>query len=223
VDSDTVNNEVLLQTQVLEPSAAAPAVEVEQTEERIATKYKRKKRSHYGRDTTYDSAQLSGQLPDEQQSPEASVKQTKEEPKSVGRIGTQQKADETASTQEVFGSAETQKYVTPPEAQSKGKEERHRVLTAPWKSTPREYLRREHCTSHHRREYRDQHPRSTGSHDSSRKSRERSRSQIRHDNHHTAHGWRPSTLRQTEVEQLRSEMMKELRDMLRESSVKGAR
>jgi len=60
MDSDAVNTEVLPQTQVLESSTMTLAVEVEKTEERIATKYKRKKRSHYGRDTTYDSAQLSG-------------------------------------------------------------------------------------------------------------------------------------------------------------------
>jgi len=123
VDSDTINIEVLPQTQVLEPSTMTPAVEVEKTEERIATKYKRKKRSHYGRDTTHDSKQLSGQLPGTLQSSGTSVKQTNEELKSVGRVGTQQKAYETASTQEVFGSAE--KYVTPPEAQSERKEERH--------------------------------------------------------------------------------------------------
>jgi len=138
-------------------------------------------------------------------------------------MGAQQKAYENASTQEVFGSAETQKYVTPPEVKSKEKEERHRVLTSPRKSTSKEYPRRDQRTSHHRREHRDQQPTSTGSRDSSRKSRERSRSQIRYDSHHADRNWRPSTVRQTEVEQLRSEMMKELHDMLRQSSVKGAR
>ena len=226
-DSDTLDIEVLPQTQVLESSTVAPTVEVEQTEERVATKYKWKKRSHNGRDTTSGSAQLgpllrvSGQLPGTLQSSGTSVKQTNEELKSVGRKSTQQKAYETASTQEMFESAE--RYVTPPEAQSGKKEERHRALTSPRKSASKEYPRHDQRTSHHRREHRDPQPTSTGSRDTSRKSRERSRSQIRYDSH-SDRNWRPSTsLRQTEVEQLRSEMMKELQDMLRRSNVKGTR
>jgi len=78
IDSDTISNEVLPLTQVLGSSTMTPAVQVEKIEGRITTKYKRKKRSHYGRDTTYDSAQLSGQLPGTQQSPGTSVKQTNE-------------------------------------------------------------------------------------------------------------------------------------------------
>ena len=100
-----------------------------------------------------------------------SVKQTNEELKSVGREGTQQKAYETASFRECL------------EAQSEKKEERHRVLTSPRKSTSKEYPRRDQRTSHHRREHRDPQPTSTGSRDTSRKSRERSRSQIRYDSH----------------------------------------
>ena len=98
MDSDTVNNEVLPQTQVLGSSTTTSEVEVE-TEERLL-RLDINERSARGTDEIRLTIlqQLSGQLPDEQRSPEASVKQTKEGPKSVGRTATQQKAYETTST-----------------------------------------------------------------------------------------------------------------------------
>ena len=233
LEDDTNNNEVLSQSPQLEASTPAPAVE--ENEERIATtKYRIKKRTERGRPTTYDSAQLqplpqlTRQQPEKQPDPDMSATQIlKEKSTTVGRNGTKQKASETTSTQETFESATSQKYVTPVDVLPKEQKERHRVLTSPWRSTPLEYDRRDQHPRQHSQERHYHSPSSSGDRDTTRRSRERSRQNEStynycHGNQQSDRGWRPSTTRQSDIDQLRREMMEEMRNMLKQSKTEGA-
>jgi len=214
LDSDANNNnEVLPQTQQLVASNTALAVE--EKEERIATtKYERRKRTERGRPTTYHSAQLqplpqlTRQPPEKQQDLDASATQIlKGKSITVGRNGNKRKVSETMSTQETFESATSQKYVTPVDVPSKEQKERHHVLTSPWRSTPLEYGRRSQRPRQHSREHHDHSPSSSRDRNATRRSRERSPYNepinICHGNQHSDRGWRPSTTRQSDIDQLR--------------------
>ena len=233
LEIDANHNETLPQTPQLEASTTAPAVE--KKEERIATtKYERKKRTERGRPTTYDSTellpvpQLTRQQPKKQSDLDIPATQTVKVKSVAARHGDSKKnVSETTSTPETFESATSQKYVTPVDVQLKEQKERHRVQTSPWRSTALEYGRRDQRPRQHGRELRDHSPSSSRDRKILRRSRERSRlpesTHSRHGNQQNERDWRPPTMKQSDMDQFRREMLDEMRNMLQQAKETGAR
>jgi len=251
-ETDVNDNEVIKQTLQLEASTSTPAVEKKEEKRIATTKYERKKRTTRGRSTRYDSTellpipQLTRQQPKELHSPSVPAKQVVQVKSTVICHDDAKKTTENTSVPKTLKSASSHQYTTSADVQDtqqsrtkklspvlptvndtltdRRREERHRVLTSPRRSTPLTYGRRDH---HTRQDIRASHDRSSSSgrdRKASRRSTERSRhresTQFRHGHTRDDRDWRPpTTSRQQEqgrfeIERFRREMLDEMRKML---------